>query len=159
VKFWRNSIWIDHHDDGVHRDSRLKVLAKEKRADLALQEDRTVHTTFEPLAPEFSDGNGKGDHRWVNVLRISNYSNRSIAEVLPFNTFNRSWPRLGLGGDSTPVGSEGWVFPQRYKNLGQYVSLLSADDAITGSLEQLGIKAELSEPGYIAKQMLEQLGG
>src|SRR5262249_14526205 len=61
--------------------------------------------------------------------------------------------------DPIPVGSEGWVFPQRYKNLGQYVSLLSADDAITGSLKQLGIKAELSEPGHVAKQMLEHLGG
>jgi hypothetical protein len=37
--------------------------------------------------------------------------------------------------------------------------LLSADDAITASLKQLGIKAELSEPGHIAKQMLEHIGG
>ena len=159
VKFWRNSIWIDHRDDRVHRDSRLKVVAKEHRADLALQEERNIHTTFETLVPEFSSRYGRGGCRWVNVLRITNYSNRPIAEVLPFNTFNRTWPRLGMGGDPTPVGSEGWVFPQRYENLGQYVSLLSADDAITGSLAQFGIKAELSEPGHIAKQMLEHLGG
>ena len=159
VKHWRNAIWIDHRDDRVHRDSRLKVVANERRAELALRDEGRLYTTFEPLEPEFSGRYGKGDHRWVNVLRISNYSDRSIAVVLPFNTFDRKWPRLGMGGDPIPVGSEGWAFAQRYKNLGQYVSLLSADDAIIGSLEQLGVKAELSEPGHIAKQMLEHLGG
>jgi len=159
VKHWRNSIWVDHRDDRMHRDSHLKVVAKERRAELALKEDVRLYTTFETLEPEFSGRHGKGDHRWVNVLRISNYSDRSIAAVLPFNTFDRTWPRLGMGGDPTPVASEGWVFPQRYKNLGQPVSLLSATDAITGSLQQFGIKAELSEPGHIAKQMLEHLGG
>jgi hypothetical protein len=141
------------------RISRLKVVAKERGAELALKEEGRLHTTFETLEPEFSGRYGKGYHRWVNVLRISNDRDRSIAAVLPFNTFDRTWPRLGMGGDPIPVGSEGWVFPQRYKNLGQYVSLLSAGDAIIGSLEQLGIKAELSEPGHIAKQMLEHLGG
>jgi hypothetical protein len=159
VKYWRNSIWIDHRDDRVHRDSRLKVVAKERRADLALNREGELHTTFETLDPEFSRRYGKGDHRWVNVLRISSYGDTSIATVLPFNTFNRAWPKLGLGGDAIPVGSEGWVFPQSYKNLKQHVSLLSADDSIVGSLGQLGIKAELSEPGSIAKQMLEHLGG
>ena len=160
VKFWRNTIWIDHRDDRVHRDSRLKVVAKERRAELALREQSRLHTVFETLEPEFSSRYGKGDHRWVNVLRISNYSNRSIATVLPFNTFNRAWPHLGLGGgNSIPIGSEGWVFPQSHKNIGQYVSLLSPEDAIIGSLQQLGVNAELSEPGQIAKQMLEHLGG
>jgi hypothetical protein len=159
VKYWRNSIWIDHRDDRVHRDSRLKVVAKERRAELVLKEEGRLHTTFETLEPEFSSRYGKGDHRWVNVLRISNYSHRSIAAVLPFNTFDRTWPHLGMGGEPISIGSEGWVFPQRYKNLGQYVSLLSANDAIIGSLAKLGIKAELSEPGHIARQMLEHLGG
>jgi hypothetical protein len=159
AKYWRNDIWIDHRNDRMHRDRRLKVIAKEQRVELALKGEGKFHTTFEPLAPEFSDRYGKGDHRWVNVLRISGRGDRSISAVLPFNTFDRAWPRLGLGGDPIPVGSEGWVFPQSYKNLGQWVSLLSADDAITGSLAQFGIKAELSEPGHIAKQMLEHLGG
>jgi hypothetical protein len=111
VKYWRNFIWIDHRDDRVHRDSRLKVSAKEQRVDLALKEDGTLRTTFTTLEPAFSGRHGKGDHRWVNVLRISNHSDRSIAAVLPFNTFDRTWPRLGMG-DCVAVGSEGWVFPQ-----------------------------------------------
>lgn len=159
VKYWRNSIWVDHRDDGVHHDNRLEVIAKEQRVNLVLKEDGQLNTTFETLEPEFSSRYGIGNHRWVNVVRISNYSDRSIAAILPFNTFDRTWPRLGMGGDRISISSEGWVFPQRYKNLGQHVSLLSAGDAIIGSLEQRSIKAELSDPGHIAKQMLEHLGG
>src|SRR5207237_1417152 len=107
VKFWRNSIWIEHRDDRVHRDSRLKVIAREQRVNLPLDEDGKLHTSFETLAPEFSSRYARGDHRWVNVVRVSNYSNRSIATVLPFNTFDRQWPSLGMGGDLIPVGSEG----------------------------------------------------
>ncbi|MDO8399004.1 MAG: hypothetical protein Q7T45_14400 [Bradyrhizobium sp.] len=160
VKYWRNSIWIDHRDDRMHRDTRLKVVANEKRADLLLKEDgQRLHTTFEALEPEFSIRHSKGDHRWVNVLRLSNYGKKSVASLLPFNTFDRTWPSLALGGESVAVGGEGWVFPQSHKNLGQYVSLMNPEEAIIGSLKQLGIRAKLSEPGHIAKQMLEHLGG
>jgi hypothetical protein len=160
VKYWRNSIWIDHRDDRVHRDARLKVVAIEKRANLILKEDgQHPHTTFETLEPKFSSLYGKGHHRWINILRLSNYTEKNIASVLPFNTFDRSWPRLSSGGERVPVGGEGWIYPQSYKNLDQYVSLLRPEEAMVGSLKQLGIKAELSEPGHIAKQMLEHLGG
>jgi hypothetical protein len=159
VKYWRNAIWVEHREDRVHRDNRLKVVAKERRADLVVKEERGFLTTFETLAPEFCSRHARGNRRWVNVLNLSNYSNRNIATVLPFNTFDRRWPRLGMGAEAIPVSSEGWVFPQEFTNLGQYVSLLSSNDAIIGSLEQFGIKAELSEPGHIARQMLEHLGG
>jgi hypothetical protein len=157
VKYCRNSIWIDYRDDRVRRDARLKVVAIEKRANLILKEDGPhPHTTFEALEPEFSSLYGKGEHRWINVLRLSNYAEKNIASVLPFNTFDRSWPRLSLGGERVPVGGEGWIYPQSYKNLDP---LLRPEEAMVGSLGQLGIKAELSEPGHIAKQMLEHLGG
>lgn len=160
IKYWRNAIWVEHRNDHVHRDDRLKVTAKERRADLVLKEEgQELRTTFAPLAPEFARRYGDGEARWVNVLKISNYGNRDVATVLPFNTFDRSWPRLGLGSDDTVVGSEGWVFQQKFAELGQYVCLVNANDAIVGSLAQLEIKAELSEPGHIAQQMLEQLGG
>jgi hypothetical protein len=159
IKYWRNAIWVEHRQDHVHRDNRLRVSAKERTVDLALKEDKELRTTFEILAPEFSERYSRGHNRWVNVLNISNFGNRNVATVLPFNTFDRSWPRLGLGGEAIPVSSEGWVFPQEFTNLGQYVSLLSAKDAIVGSLKQFGIKASLSDPGHIARQMLEHLGG
>ena len=159
IKYWRNAIWVEHRDDRVHHDNRLKVIAKERRVDLVLKDDQELSTAFEPLAPEFAERYGGGDFRWVNVLTVSNYGKPNIATVLPFNTFDRSWPRLGLGGEAIPVGSEGWVFPQRFTNLAQYVCLIGANDAIVGSIRLFGIKAELSEPGHIARQMLEQLGG
>jgi hypothetical protein len=159
VKYWRNAIWVEHRDDRMHRDQRLKVTAAEHRVDLAIKENGELRSTFEPLVPEFASRFGKGDHRWINVLNLSNYGRRDLATVLPFNTFDRTWPRLGGGGEQIPVGLEGWIFPQRYKNFSQYVSLMSADEAIVGSLAQLGINAELSEPGHIARQMLENLGG
>jgi hypothetical protein len=37
--------------------------------------------------------------------------------------------------------------------------LLTAEDAIIGSLQKLGFEASLSDPGHVAKQMLEHLGG
>jgi hypothetical protein len=158
VKYWRNPIWVEHRNDRVQRDNRLRVMAKDRTAALVFQDDQ-LRTKFETLEPEFAERYGGRHHRWVNVLNISNYSNRSIATVLPFNTFDRSWPHLTGGGDAVPVGSEGWVFPQQFSRMGQHVSFLDTNDAIAGSLGQLGIKAELSEPGHIARQMLEHLGG
>lgn len=159
AKFWRNSIWVDHRDDRIHRDRRMKITAGESHAELSLKEDRELRTSFATLEPEFASKYGRGHARWVNILRISNYGKKNIADLLPFNTFDRTWPRLGMGGDPVIVGSEGWVFQQQYSRLGQYVTPLTTDDAITGWLKQLGFKAELSEPGHIAKQMLEHLGG
>ncbi|MCA1549343.1 hypothetical protein I6F36_21160 [Bradyrhizobium sp. BRP19] len=160
VKYWRNPVWVEHRDDRIYRDSRLKVVAKERRADLVVKEDRDqLRTTFEPLEPEFAERYGGHHHRWVNVLRLSSYGNANIAWALPFNTFDRSWPRLGMGTDHVSIGGEGWAFTQQFKNLSQSVSLLRPDEAIVGWFKQNGIEAKLSEPGHIAKQMLEHLGG
>jgi hypothetical protein len=82
-----------------------------------------------------------------------------IAPVLPFNTFDATWPRLGLGGERVGVGREGWSFTLDYKNISQHVELLTNERAITEALKRSGIDAKLSEPGHIARQMLDQLGG
>lgn len=90
---------------------------------------------------------------------VSKLSTEKIATVLPFNVFDRRWPRLRMLGDRVIVGSEGWVFGQTYKNRSENISLLTMEDAIIGSFERLGIKAKLSDPGHVAKQMLDHLGG
>jgi hypothetical protein len=77
VKYWRNAIWVEHRDDHVHRDNRLKVVAKEHRVDLALKDEQGLHATFETLVPEFSNRYGRGDHRWVNVLTLSESRSRT----------------------------------------------------------------------------------
>jgi hypothetical protein len=159
VKYWRNRIWVDNRDEHfVHRDHRLIVTAAERGAKLQIDEEVGLHATFETLSPEFARRYGGRHHRWVNALTISTHSD-SVAGVLPFNATDPSWPRLGMGGERVLVGSEGWIFTERFKDSTQWIEFLSHEAAITGTLERFGIKARLSEPGHIAKQMLEHLRG
>ena len=158
VKYWRNRIWVDHRDDYyVHRDHRLVVTASERGAKLELNEERRT-ATFQTLSPDFARRYGGRDHRWVNALTLSSHS-EPVATVLPFNTADPSWPRLGMGGERVLVCSEGWIFTERFKDSTQWVECLSHEAAISGALERLGVGAQLSEPGQIAKQMLDRLGG
>lgn len=158
VKYWRNRIWVDHRDDHVHRDHRMIVTASERDAKLQINEKEGLTATFQTLSPDFARRYGGRDHRWVNALTFSSHSN-PVATVLPFNSTDRSWPQLGMGGERVLVGSEGWIFTERFKNSSQWVEFLSHKAAISGALERFGIKAQLSEPGHIAKQMLDHLGG
>ena len=159
VKFWRNRIWVDYRDkDFVHRDRRMIVTAGERGAKLQLDETRGLTSTFQTLSPDFARRYGGGDHRWVNALTLSSHSD-PVAKVLPFNATDPSWPRLGLGGERVLVGSEGWIFAERFRDSSQWVEFLSHEAAVSGALARLGIQARPSEPGRIAKQMLDQLGG
>jgi hypothetical protein len=158
VKYWRNRIWVDHRDEHVHRDHRMILTASERGAKLDLNEKDRLTTTFQTLSPDFARRYGGRDHRWVNALTISSYSS-PVATVLPFNANDPSWPRLGMGGERVLVGSEGWIFTERFKDSTQWLEFLSHEAAISGALERLGIKAQLSEPGRIAKQMLDYIGG
>ena len=78
---------------------------------------------------------------------------------LLFNATDSSWPRLGMGGERVLVGSEGWIFAERYKNSTQWVEFLSHDAAISGSLQRFGIKAQLSEPRHIPDKSRSISGG
>ena len=159
IKHWRNRIWVPQTDDRVHRDERMEITCEEKSVTLTLKEDGGISGSFTALSPPFASRYGDHDHRWVNAVIVRAYGSKKIATVLPFNMFDRRWPGLGMGGDRVLIGSEGWIFTQRYKNSSQYLSLMTPEEAIAGSLKSLGVKAALSEPGQIAKQMLEHLGG
>jgi len=159
VKHWRNRIWVPHTDDRIQWDPRLEVTADEQRTSLEIKEGRELTAKFEALAPKFASRFGGHHYRWVNAVRVSKFSTEKIATVLPFNMFDRRWPLLGMGFDRVIVGSEGWVFGQRHKSWSEILTPLTMEDAIIGSLERLGIQAKLSDPGHIAKQMLELLGG
>jgi hypothetical protein len=159
VKYWRNRIWVDHRDNyHVHRDHRMIVTASARGAKLQINEKERLTATFQTLSPDFARRYGGRGHRWVIALTLSSHS-EPVATVLPFNATNPSWPRLGMGGDRVLVGSEGWIFTEKFKNSTQRVEFLSHETAISGALEKLGIKAQLSEPGHIARQMLDHLGG
>lgn len=158
VKYWRNPVWVERRDDFVRRDDRIKVSVKERQDDLVVVDESGPTTSFVTLAPDFAERYSRSNCRWVNTLNISRYGTRDVGTALPFNTFDRSWPP-GVGGMDVPIGGDGWVFQQRYSGWKQHVHLLNAKDSIIGSLQNFGIEAQLSEPGHIARQMLEQLGG
>ena len=159
VKNWRTPVWVEHKDDRIQRDKRLGVTAEEQRTSLTVEEGRELTASFEALAPKFASDFGGNLCRWVNAIRVSMFGREKIATVLPFNMFDRRWPRLAMGGEWVTVGSEGWILSQESKNWSETLSLLTKEDAIIGSLKVLGIEASLSDPGHIAKQMLDHLGG
>lgn len=166
VKKWRTPVWVDHVDrEFVFRERRIEITHKEHRKSSLINEERNqknreLTASFEFLEPEFAEQYGGLNDRWVNVLKISSYSAaEKIATVYPYNTFDRSWPPLGLGGDRISIGSEGWAFGEKYKNTDKTIWLQTREEAVIGSLKQKGIEAKLSEPGYIAQQMLVHLGG
>ncbi len=158
VKCWRNAIWIEQRDRGVVGSRRLKVVAREQRVILTLKQDDLI-TTFRPIQPDWASNFGMGIHRWVNVLRLSHRGSEDIATVFPFNTFDRTWPNVLYGRDAVHICSEGWIFSQQLVDWSQSLVLSSGHDAIVGWLTHIGIDAQLSEPGHIARQMLMQLGG
>lgn len=159
VTHGRNRIWVSHTDDPIYWNRRLEITADEQRTTLEIKEGQELTTKFEALAPKFASRYGGHDHRWINAVGVSKFGADKIATVLPFNMFNRRWPRLGMLGEWVTVGSEGWVFGQRYRNWSERLTPLTMEDAIIGSLKQLGIDAKLSDAGHVAKQMLDHLGG
>ncbi|MDZ5454864.1 hypothetical protein [Labrys sp. ZIDIC5] len=160
VKPWRNTVWdpsLSQEDGQWHR---IELTAAERRISLKVDTSGEQPTTeFETLSPPFAEPYGGRDVRWVNTLSVSGHGIDDIATVFPFNNFDRTWPRLALGGEYVTVGTEGWSFCQRYTRNSQPIYLLSHEVAIIDSLKRFGIKAKLSEPGYIAKQILAHLRG
>lgn len=159
VKHHRNRVWAQHTDDQIHRDGRLEVTAEEQETSLTIKKEQELTASFKALAPKFASQFGGHHNRWVNTVTISAFSPENIATVIPFNMFDRRWPRLALGGNQVIVGSEGWVYSQIYKNWNETLEFLTKEDAIIGTLKRFGVEAKLSEPGQIAKQMLEHLEG
>jgi hypothetical protein len=159
VKHWRNLIWVEHHDNRVHRDRRMKVVASERSTKMFFKDGGDLSTSFPSLSPDFATRYGGRRHRWANAVRLSGHGPDDIATILPFNLLDPDWPPARMGGDRVLVGSEGLIFIEQFKDSDQYVQLLASDQAFVGWLERQGIKAGLSEPGRIAKQMLENLGG
>lgn len=160
VKHWRSPIWETAGNAFAHGEGRIEVTAEERNFRLSPTTGDPSWAKFEALAPKFASRFGASEWRWANVVRASTYGfDRQFATVFPHNTFDRTWPTLGRGGDWVAVSREGWVFGQRYKNWAESINLLSHEDAIIGSLQKLGVEAKLSDPGHVARQMLDHLGG
>src|SRR5690606_34948501 len=114
---------------------------------------------FAALSPDYASRYGGHELRWVNAVRISShYGAEDIATSIPFNTFDWRWPRLALLGDTVGVGTEGWVYAQRFRDSTTTIQLYTGEDILTGVFGRRGVTAKLSEPGQIAKQIIASLG-
>ena len=159
AKVRRNETWTENLDDRIHKDGRLKISAKAHHTWLTIEDDSRPAVRFSRLDPDFAVQNRDISYQWVNVLDVKEYGNDRLGTVFPSNVFDRTWPAFKLGGEFDSVGSEGWVFAERYHDGEQFVFMLTKEEAIAGWLEKRGIRGSLSEPGRIAQQMLEQLEG
>lgn len=159
LKFWRNRIWEPREENRADYQEFFKITAAEEHTTINAKKDEEISGTFKTLSPEFAEPYGGHNMRWVNAVSVSTYSRKNIATVFPYNTYDRQWPRLRLIGEEVIVGQEGWIFGQRFNNWSESIKFLTKEDAIIGTLAGLGIKAKLSDPGHIAKQILERLGG
>ncbi|NKN05128.1 hypothetical protein [Rhizobium laguerreae] len=160
VKQWRDRIWDKPGRGMMNPPKRIVLDVEEKRVTLEVKEtDSQPSARYEPLRPSFASRYGASQIRWVNSLRVANYGRADIATIYPYNTFDRSRPRLGFGAMDVMIGTEGWSFGQRYDGIGELLQFETQETAILGFLKRSGMEARLSEPGHIAKQIIDQLGG
>ena len=159
LKSWRTPVWERHRVEGVEPPRPLRVVAREKRLALTASDRDPPTTEFTNLAPEFASLYAGHRARWVNVVGLVSFRRDEIATVLPLNVTNSEWPRLDFAHERVVVGTEGWSFPQRFKDSIQTICLHTQEGAVVASLDHRGVKAILSDAGQIAKQVLQHLRG
>ena len=158
-KHWRTPVWEQHRGEGMEPFRPLRVLAEERSLTLTVSDGDSPTTEFANLAPHFASLYGGHRARWINVVSLVSFRPDEIATVLPPNVTNSEWPRMGSSLARVIVSTEGWSFPQRFKDSAQTVRLHTQEGAVVASLEHRGVKAVLSDAGQIAKQVLQHLRG
>jgi hypothetical protein len=158
MKYWRTRIWdVDYKDHFIQHPERAIVTADKSDETIQLKDD-SLYGTFNTLAPKFSEQYSSSRNRWANVVQISSpYEGTNVALSLPFNTLDRSWPFSHMG--EFACGREGWVFLQDYKSTNEYIKFIKHEDAFSSWFELYNLKTQWSEPGRIARQMLQSLNG
>ena len=160
IKQWRDRIWDAPGEGMMNGPERMRLFVEEAQMTLAVQRSGDyLSANFQTLRPSFASRFGTSEVRWVNSLRISNYGRSDLATIYPYNTFDRTYPRLSVGLGDVLIGSEGWSITQQFSGLSGMLQFETQETAIIGLLKRSGYTASLSEPGHIAKQVLEQLGG
>jgi hypothetical protein len=149
-------VWEVFHDRRSRSPSRMKVTAEDQAIELEVDSNHR-ETRFSPLSPSFVERFAGHGFRWANVVQF--YGSRANdVTALPFNNFDLTWPIRNMVEDRVQIGSEGWVYGRNTKEYTQTLHLPTPEEAIFSWLKLLGIKAALSEPGHIAKQILERVG-
>jgi len=157
LKVWRNNIWTQKKANHGPRYSRVEYGCSTKASTVLV--DNNGHTEFETLSPFFAKKYGRQKARWANVLSFNSLPQSKWTTLLPFNSFDKKWPRISIGSDITVISSEGWVFCQENKRETQFLTMLSLEQAIIEWLSQNGIQAKVSDPGQNAKQIIEATNG
>ena len=155
----RIKFWVNNTDFNWTSNSQFEIFATDRHVSVPLQFDHRPYIHYESLAPKFARLYSRSEFRWTNTVKLLNNTNENVATVLPFNTYNDGWPLLTVGNGPVLIGSEGLSIGETFKGSMKTLHLYSQDEAVIGSLEVLDIKAKLSEPGQIAKQIVEHLGG
>ena len=159
IKTWRTPVWDRHHSEGVAPPRPLRVIAQERNLTLTVGGRDSPTSEFATLSPDFASLYGARRARWVNDVNLVSFGRADIATVLPLNVTNSAWPRLDYLHERVVVGAEGWSFPQRSKDWTQTIRLPTQQDAVVASLGEVGVLANLSDAGQVAKQMLQHLRG
>lgn len=159
VKVWRTPVWDRHQSEWVPPPRLLRVTAQERRLTLAVGDGDSPTTEFATLSPDFASMYGGRRARWVNDVNLVSFRRDEIATVLPLNVTNSAWPRLDYLHERVVVGTEGWSFSQRFKDWTQTIRLPTQQEAVIASLGYLGVSANLSDAGQVAKQMLQHVRG
>ena len=160
VKQWRDRIWDKRGAGMMNTPKRIVLDVEEKRVTLEVNETESpASARYDPLFPSFASRYGTSQIRWVNSLRVANYGKADLATIYPYNTFDRSMPRLCFSSTDVMIGTEGWSFGQQYVGMGELLQFETQQTSILEFLKRSGMVARLSEPGQIAKQIIDQLGG
>lgn len=159
VKNYRDRIWDKPGGGMMNPPTRIILDVEEKRITLDVRETDSKTARYDVLKPSFASSYGSAQIRWVNSVKVANYGAADLATIYPFNTFDRSQPRLAFGADDILIGSEGWSFSHRYSGVNELIQFQTQQQAILGFLERSGMTPRLSEPGHIARQIVDQLGG
>lgn len=159
VKAWRTPVWDRHQSEWAAPPRLLRVTAQERRLTLAVGDGDAPTTEFATLSPDFASLYGGRRARWVNDVNLVSFGRADIATVLPLNVTNSAWPRLDYLHERVVVGTEGWSFPQQYKDWTQTIRLPTQQDAVIASLGDLGVPAKPSDAGQVARQILQHVRG
>ena len=135
-----------------------RVYASESDVDLS-EDARRVD--FTPLAPEFVGRfGGHGTARFINDLDIRFYAGADLyAEVIPSGAPTLARAISSYGFRDWRFSRYGLSFLCENPGLKAYFSPPRAELVFSEWLRAAGWKVELSDKGYIAKQMLKHLGG
>jgi hypothetical protein len=160
LKLGYDHIWQPSRSDLVRESRRARISAKSSDLELTVSKDGDdAMVRFPTLSPDFTNTYDHGPARWVNVLKFRGYGTaETLALTLPSSFTGDLSARMRMG-DLVIVSREGFVLPQEFREGHEYLRLMTGRQAIIEWLRRNGVTAEASDPGRIADQVLDALGG